>query len=165
MTKSPETQKEHGVEIGQELGHVDVSGTTSADSLVKLAAEVVSAYVSNNNHKVSPQEIPSILQEVHASLSQIKQKVSRLSPGLQKPAVEVEDSVHDDYIVCLEDGRKLKILKRYLRTHFGMSLEEYRTKWNLPSDYPSVAPNYTKKRSKFAKDIRLGHSRKKKAKK
>ena len=141
----------------------DPGAVSAADKLMDLATQIVAAYMGN--HKTPPTEIPKILKIVHESLTHLKQKSITICPTSQKPAVSIKDSVQDDYIVCLEDGQKLKILKRYLRTHFGMTPEEYRMKWNLPMDYPMVAPNYTKQRSRFAKAIGLGHHRIRRARK
>ena len=127
--------------------------TASAD-LIDLAAEIVSAYVSNNS--VPAQDLPTLIAEVHRALSSTHQGVNQPEPEPLKPAVNPKKSVFPDYIVCLEDGKKLKMLKRHLRTTYDMTPEEYRSKWNLPPDYPMVAPNYARQRSDFAKKIGLG---------
>ena len=118
-----------------------------------LTTDIVSAFVSNNS--VPAGELQDLLVNTFATLT------SLTAPGEadktdQKPAVPVKKSITDDYIICLEDGKKLKMLKRYLRTQYDMSPEEYRRKWGLPADYPMVAPNYAKRRSEFAKSIGLG---------
>jgi predicted transcriptional regulator len=134
----------------------DLSGVaTGADSdLIELSTEIVCAYVSHN--ALSPTDLPKLIAEVHSALnglhsSEIPEPVEEL-----KPAVPVRKSVAPDYIICLEDGKKFKSLKRHLRTHYNMSPEEYRDKWGLPADYPMVAPNYSATRSRLAKDNGLG---------
>ncbi|MEM9013999.1 MAG: MucR family transcriptional regulator [Pseudomonadota bacterium] len=130
-----------------------------ASESIALTTEIVAAYVSNNSVQTS--ELPLLLNDVFATLSGLATKGV---PGLnlQDPAVPINKSVTPDFVICLEDGKKLKMLKRYLRTHFDMSPEEYRHKWGLPADYPMVAPNYAKRRSQFAKDIGLGTAKTKK---
>jgi len=121
--------------------------------LLELTSDIVSAYLSNND--TPRNEIPQLIQEVYVGLNLVKsQPTARL--GTPVPAVPVEDSVTPDHIVCLEDGKKLKMIKRHLRAVYNMSIEEYRQRWGLPADYPAVAPNYAKKRSKLAKVIGLG---------
>lgn len=124
----------------------------SDEGMLKMTADVVSAYVGNNS--LSPTQIPDVIKTVYGSLNALsEQKAANAAP---KPAVPVRRSVTPDYIICLEDGKKLKMLKRHLRTTYGMSPEDYRAKWGLPADYPMVAPNYAKQRSDFAKRIGLG---------
>lgn len=125
--------------------------------LVDLAAEIVSAYVSNNTVPVS--ELPSLIAEVHRALSNTRTGRHEPEPEPLKPAVNPKKSVFPDYIVCLEDGKKFKSLKRHLRTHYDLSPEEYREKWALPADYPMVAPNYAAARSALAKKMGLGQQR------
>jgi len=127
-----------------------------ADDLLKFASEIVAAYVSNNPIPVS--EIPAMIKSVHATLGGLAGGVSTETPTALKPAVPVKKSVTPEYIVCLEDGKKLKMLKRYLRSRYDLTPEEYRAKWGLPADYPMVAPNYAAQRSEFAKKIGLGKS-------
>jgi predicted transcriptional regulator len=128
---------------------------TGADNdLIELSAEIVSAYVSHNS--LSPTDLTKLIGEVHTALrglqgGEVVEPVEEL-----KPAVPVKKSVANDYIVCLEDGKKFKSLKRHLRTHYNLSPEEYREKWGLPADYPMVAPNYSATRSRLAKDNGLG---------
>ena len=122
------------------------------DSLL-FTTDIVAAYVSNNS--VSPDQLNTLIKDVHQTIKAIASSNSSLTAD-QAPAVSVKKSVTPDHIICLEDGKKLKMLKRYLRTQYGLSPEEYRRKWDLPSDYPMVAPNYAKRRSQFAKDIGLG---------
>ncbi|HEY1877777.1 MAG TPA: MucR family transcriptional regulator [Rhizomicrobium sp.] len=126
-------------------------GTDSEDDILKLVAEIVAAYVSKN--PVAAHELPAIIKNVHATLGGFNNEEQALP---RQPAVSVKKSVQDDYIVCLEDGKKLKMLKRYLRARYKLSPDEYRARWNLPPDYPMVAPNYAQRRSDFAKKIGLG---------
>jgi predicted transcriptional regulator len=130
--------------------------TERNDSLENMAlvAEIVAAYVSNNHMEVS--ELPAFMQQVHQSLSNISSGRSFFLHGRSDPVVAIEDSVQPDYIVCLEDGRRLKMLKRHLKTAYGMTPDQYRERWGLSADYPMVAPNYAKRRSALAKDIGLG---------
>ncbi len=127
--------------------------TISHGDTLNLTTEIVSAFVSNNS--VPADQLQDLLQATYATLSSLAGGTES-APTNQKPAVPVKKSVTDDYIICLEDGKKLKMLKRYLRTQYDMSPEDYRRKWNLPADYPMVAPNYAKRRSEFAKKIGLG---------
>ena len=127
------------------------------DEVLRMVASVVSAYLSHN--PLPATEIPELIRTVHRSLLGVQAEAPAPEVNAAKPAVAPRRSVHDDYIVCLEDGKKLKMLKRYLRTKFNMSPDEYRTKWGLAPDYPMVAPNYSKQRSKFAKNIGLGRRR------
>ena len=129
--------------------------STSAD-ILRMTAEVVAAYVRNN--PLPTAELSSIINTVHESLSALDGNVAPKAEP-QRPAVSIRRSVQPDHIVCLEDGKKLKMLKRHLRTTYGLSPEEYRAKWGLPPDYPMVAPNYAKQRSEFAKQIGLGRKR------
>jgi predicted transcriptional regulator len=127
-----------------------------SDELLKLSSEIVAAYVSNNPVPVS--DLPQMIKSVHATLGGLAGAAPMDLLTNQKPAVPVKKSIHPDYIVCLEDGKKLKMLKRYLRSRYGLSPEDYRAKWGLPPDYPMVAPNYAAQRSEFAKKIGLGRS-------
>ena len=123
--------------------------------LIELSSGIVSAYVSHN--ALSPTDLTRLISEVHGALRALQSnEVPAPPPEELKPAVSVRKSVAPDYIVCLEDGKKFKSLKRHLRTHYNMSPEEYREKWGLPTDYPMVAPNYSATRSKLAKDNGLG---------
>jgi len=121
-----------------------------------MTAELVGAYVRNN--LLPTAELSSIISTVHGSLAALNGS-GALRAAPQRPAVSIRRSLQPDYIVCLEDGKKLKMLKRHLRTTYGLSPEEYRAKWGLPPDYPMVAPNYAKQRSEFAKQIGLGRKR------
>ncbi len=127
---------------------------TCNEEIVELTADVISAYVSNNPVPVS--ELPALIAQVHQSLSALTGEVSAPVEETQKPAVNPKRSVHDDFIVCLEDGKKFKSLKRHLMTHHELTPEQYREKWDLPRDYPMVAPAYAAARSSFAKQIGLG---------
>jgi len=129
----------------------------SAREMVRLVADVVAAYVSYNN--VPGSEVPDLIRTVHGSFGELggTEKADPATPA--KPAVPIRRSIQDDHLVCLEDGKKLKMLKRYLRTKYNLTPEEYRRKWGLPPDYPMVAPNYSKQRSSFAKKIGLGRRR------
>jgi predicted transcriptional regulator len=124
------------------------------DDLVQLTAEIVSAYVSNN--KIESSEIGKLIEEVHVALKRAPNASATQEPEPPVPAVPIRKSVTPDYIVSLEDGRKFKSLKRHLQGTYGMTPEEYRTKWGLPRDYPMVAPNYAKARSDLAKKMGLG---------
>jgi predicted transcriptional regulator len=124
------------------------------DGLLEMTTRIVASYVGRNG--VAPDEIADVIRSVHRSLTGLNQVEPERPAEKPKAAVPVARSVTDDYIICLEDGKKLKMLKRYLRSNFGLSPEEYRKRWNLPSDYPMVAPNYAKRRSDFAKQIGLG---------
>ena len=125
--------------------------------LVELTADVVSAYVGNN--PVSTTELPVLINEVHKALTGVAMAASEPPAPELKPAVNPKKSVFRDYIVCLEDGKKFKSLKRHLRSHFDMSPEEYREKWGLAPDYPMVAPAYSERRSALAKEKGLGRKK------
>jgi predicted transcriptional regulator len=131
--------------------------TEEQDHLIELTAEIVSAYVSNNS--IASAELSSLIGDVHAALHRTAAGVAEPEPEPVKPAVPVRKSITPDYIICLEDGKKFKSLKRHLRTHYDLTPEEYREKWGLPSDYPMVAPNYAKARSNLAKEMGLGQKR------
>lgn len=122
--------------------------------IIEMTADIVSAYVGNNS--VSASELPNLIQSVHRALSSVTGGGEAQQAAPKEPAVPIKKSIHPDYIVCLEDGRKFKSLKRHLRTKYNMSPEEYRAKWGLPKDYPMVAPNYAKARSDLAKQMGLG---------
>ena len=128
------------------------------DTLLTLTADIVAAHVSNNS--VAVNDLPNLIQNVHAALRGIS--VSRAAPEARpEPKVSIRSSVKPDYIVCLEDGKKQKMLKRHLMTNHGMTPDEYRQKWGLSSDYPMVAPNYAEQRRALAKSIGLGTKRRK----
>ena len=128
----------------------------SSESLLRLTADIVAAYLSENS--VPAGEIPGLVRSVHSAMTGLGQpEASPAKPAeKQKPAVPISRSVQNDHIVCLEDGKQLKMLKRYLRSRYDLSPEEYRRKWGLAADYPMVAPAYAQRRSDFAKQIGLG---------
>ncbi len=127
------------------------------DSLIELTADVVAAYVSNN--PVPATDLPNLIAEVHAALGRVSGSVEAVVVEKQKPAVNPKKSIHDDYLICLEDGKKFKSLKRHLMTHYGLTPDEYREKWGLDASYPMVAPNYAEARSALAKKMGLGRKR------
>ncbi|MEM6858363.1 MAG: MucR family transcriptional regulator [Pseudomonadota bacterium] len=127
--------------------------TELKETLITLTSDIVAAHVSNND--VAVDDVPSLITNVFGALSGLGEEAEAVEER-PEPAVSVRASVKPDYIVCLEDGKKLKMLKRYLRTNYEMTPEEYRARWNLPSDYPMVAPNYAEKRRDLAKKIGLG---------
>lgn len=153
------------------LGQEDRNGDMS-DEILKATAQLVSSYVSK--HQISKEELLSLIHEVGASLTKIRaSERSSVAPQLvnqgvssplsqwsgrspEDPVVPIEDSIQDDYIVCLEDGKQLKMLKRHLKSFYNMTPEDYRRKWNLPEDYPMVCRNYSRRRSDLAKDSGLG---------
>ncbi len=130
------------------------------DQLIELAADIVSAYVSNN--VVAVPDLSKVIIDVHAALRSIATGEAEAKAEPQKPAVPPRKSITPDYIICLEDGKKFKSLKRHLRAHYDLSPEEYREKWGLAIDYPIVAPNYAAARSALAKQMRLGQQRRRK---
>ena len=129
--------------------------------LLEMTADIVSAYVGNNT--VSAETLPSLIASIHAALSGVSNGPVEAEPEPKEPAVPIRKSINPDFLICLEDGRKFKSLKRHLRTKYDMSPEEYRTKWGLPKDYPMVAPNYAKARSDLAKQMGLGQGGRKPA--
>jgi len=137
----------------------DAADTPSrnSDMLIELTADVVAAYVSNNPVPVG--ELPSLIADVHAALGRVGTTAEQPPVDKQKPAVNPKRSVHDDYIICLEDGKKFKSLKRHLMTHYGLTPDQYREKWGLEATYPMVAPNYASARSALAKKMGLGRKR------
>lgn len=134
-----------------------MSDTAGSNHYIELTADVVAAYVSNNS--VPAGDLPTLIKDIFSALHRVTTDATAAPAEAPKPAVPTKKSVTDDYIVCLEDGRKFKSLKRHLRTQYNMSPEEYREKWNLPADYPMVAPNYAKARSNLAKQMGLGQQR------
>lgn len=124
-----------------------------SEALITLTSDIVAAHVSNNDVAVA--DVPALISSVYSALSKLGEPAVETEQK-PEPAVSVRTSVKPDYIVCLEDGKKLKMLKRYLRTNYNMSPEEYRARWGLPADYPMVAPNYAEKRRDLAKKIGLG---------
>ncbi len=127
---------------------------TAEDELLRMTAEVVSAYVSNNT--LATAQLGDIIQAVYNSLRGLEGQVAEMAAEPLKPAVPVRKSVTPEFLICLEDGKKLKMLKRHLRSTYNLTPDEYRTKWGLAPDYPMVAPKYAEQRSEFAKKIGLG---------
>ena len=138
--------------MSNEMGH---------DMLITLTADIVAAHVSNNSVAVS--DLAALIENVHGALSGLSEKEAEAARP--EPAVSVRSSIKPDYIVCLEDGKKLKMLKRHLMTHYGMTPDDYRQRWGLRADYPMVAPNYAKTRRELAKKIGLGTARTKSGRK
>ena len=139
------------------------SDTNESLNIMSMVSEIVSSYVSN--HEVKQENVPSFIQQIYQSLTRLNsQQTFRFAPR-SEPAVPIDQSVQSDYIVCLEDGLKLKMLKRHLKTSYNMTPDQYRERWNLPSNYPMVAPDYAKRRSTIAKGIGLGTRRGEKQKK
>ena len=137
------------------MSNEDVSLGRTED-ILKLASDIVAAYVSNNPVPVS--ELPGMIRSVHATLGGLSGVDGLDVLTSQKPAVPVKKSITPDYLICLEDGKKLKMLKRYLRSRFKLTPDQYRAKWGLPADYPMVAATYAARRSEFAKKIGLGRT-------
>ena len=134
-----------------------MSENTSGGTFIKLTADIVSAYVSNNS--VPSSDLPALIGQVHSALTRVSSGQGESPAEPPKPAISVKKSITADHIVCLEDGKKFKSLKRHLRTQYGMTPEQYREKWGLPADYPMVAPNYAVARSHLAKQMGLGQQR------
>ena len=135
-----------------------MSENANSSTYIELAADIVSAYVSNNS--VAAGDLASLISDVHSALKRVTSGASASNMEAQRPAISAKKSIADSYLICLEDGKKFKSLKRHLRTKFNLSPEHYREKWGLPSDYPMVAPNYAKARSLLAKEMGLGQQRK-----
>src|SRR5438445_9666646 len=138
----------------QEIKMPDTENTN--DTLLTLTADIVAAHVSNNS--VAVNDLPNLIQNVHGALSAIAGSSAAAEPK-PEPKVSIRSSIKPDYIVCLEDGKKLKMLKRHLMTHYNMTPDQYRQKWGLSADYPMVAPNYAEQRRTLAKSIGLGTKR------
>jgi predicted transcriptional regulator len=134
-----------------------MADTVHEDNLIELTAEIVSAYVSNNS--IASNDVPSLIGEIHMALHRTATGGIETEQEPLRPAVPIKRSVTPDSIICLEDGKKFKSLKRHLRTHYDLTPEEYREKWGLPADYPMVAPNYAKARSALAREMGLGQKR------
>jgi predicted transcriptional regulator len=134
------------------------SNVTQGNMLIELTADVVAAYVSNNPVPVS--ELPNLIADIHAALGRVGTAAEQAPAEKPKPAVSPKKSVHDDFIICLEDGKKFKSLKRHLMTHYSLTPDQYREKWGLDATYPMVAPNYAAARSQLAKKMGLGRKRK-----
>lgn len=137
--------------------HLDDYDPDTEAMLIQMTSSVVSAYVSNN--PVQASDLPSLIERVHTTMRDLSQPLIEDEPVKLEPAVSVRKSITPDYLICLEDGKRFKSLKRHLRSKYDMSPEEYREKWGLPMDYPMVAPNYAKQRSELAKKMGLGQSR------
>lgn len=133
--------------------------TELQETMITLTADIVAAHVSNNS--VSVNDLPTLISNVHGALTALTGPAPVEPTAKQEPAVSVRASIKPDYVVCLEDGKKLKMLKRHLMTHYNLTPEQYRTKWGLPADYPMVAPNYAEQRRTLAKSIGLGTKRRK----
>jgi predicted transcriptional regulator len=129
---------------------------TNEDTLLTLTADIVAAHVSNNS--VAVNDLPNLIQNVHGALSSIAGSAAAAEPK-PEPKVSIRSSIKPDYIVCLEDGKRLKMLKRHLMTHYNLTPDQYRQKWGLSADYPMVAPNYAEQRRTLAKSIGLGTKR------
>ena len=139
-----------------------MSDTAANGNYIELTAEIVSAYVSNNT--VPASEIPGLINQVHAALARVSGNSGDVAAEPLKPAISVKKSITPEHIVCLEDGKKFKSLKRHLRTQYNMTPEQYREKWGLGADYPMVAPNYAAARSQLAKQMGLGQQRRRRSK-
>lgn len=132
--------------------NLSVSDPSTSNTILELTAEVVSSHLSNN--KVEVNDLPTLIREVYSTLASVEMPTNDMAQS--EPAVAIKKSVTADYIICLEDGRKMKMLKRHLNTAHNMTPQEYRKRWNLPAEYPMVAPNYAKQRSNLAKKFWLG---------
>ena len=133
-----------------------VDTTEMQETFITLTADIVAAHVSNNS--VAVNDLPTLIANVHGALAKLSSPVAPLE-AKQEPAVSIRASIKPDYVVCLEDGKKLKMLKRHLMTHYNLTPDQYRAKWNLPADYPMVAPNYAEQRRTLAVKIGLGTKR------
>jgi predicted transcriptional regulator len=132
----------------------DIDEDVVTEDALRMTSDIVASYVANN--KLAPEQVSELIRSVHKAIESLTQEEPEKAPEKPKPAVPISKSVHNDYIVCLEDGKRLKMLKRYLRSTYNMSPEDYRRRWGLPVDYPMVAPSYAARRSEFAKRIGLG---------
>jgi predicted transcriptional regulator len=148
--------KGNGINRGKIHGRLMAESSELTETLITLTADIVSAHVSNNS--VAVNDLPQLIQNVHNALNGLGSKPEE-PPVKLEPAVSIRSSIKPDYIVCLEDGKKLKMLKRHLMTHYQMTPDEYRQKWGLNADYPMVAPNYAEQRRTLAKKIGLGTKR------
>ena len=142
------------VQKGKHMSENAAPENISKEQLLEMTTEIVSAYVGNNT--IAAGELNELIVSIHVSLHNLTTGGVEVEPEPIKPAVPVRRSVTPDYLICLEDGKRLKMLKRHLRTTYGLSPDDYRAKWGLPADYPMVAPNYAQQRSEFAKKIGLG---------
>ena len=142
------------VQKGKHMSENAAPENIAKEQLLEMTTEIVSAYVGNNT--IAAGELNELIVSIHDSLHNLTTGGVEVEPEPIKPAVPVRRSVTPDYLICLEDGKRLKMLKRHLRTTYGLSPDDYRAKWGLPADYPMVAPNYAQQRSEFAKKIGLG---------
>lgn len=133
--------------------------TELQETMITLTADIVAAHVSNNS--VAVNDLPVLIANVHGALTALTGPAAAEPTAKQEPAVSIRASIKPDYVVCLEDGKKLKMLKRHLMTHYNLTPDQYRAKWGLPADYPMVAPNYAEQRRTLAKSIGLGTKRRK----
>ncbi|MCF2513534.1 MucR family transcriptional regulator [Sphingomonas sp. G124] len=140
------------------LGNLNMDAQGNDDTLITLTADIVAAHVSNNS--VAVNDLPQLIQNVHGALSGLSGS-GAAAEAKPEPKVSIRSSIKPDYIVCLEDGKRLKMLKRHLMTHYQMTPDQYRQKWGLAADYPMVAPNYAEQRRMLAKSIGLGTKRRK----
>ncbi len=161
-TDEPQRQSVHDLPKGWSFAKNRKTKTMAISEdqsgLIELTADIVSAYVSNNT--VSAAEVPGLIGEIYSALTRVGSGVVLAPTEPAKPAVNPKKSITPDYLICLEDGKKFKSLKRHLRTMYNLSPEQYREKWGLPSDYPMVAPSYAEARSRLAKEMGLGQKRK-----
>ncbi len=139
-----------------------MSENNASANFIELAADIVSAYVSNNS--VPAGDLPALIHDVHSALTRVTSNAAPVALEPPKPAVPIKKSITNDYIICLEDGKQFKSLKRHLRTQYNLSPDAYREKWGLPPDYPMVAPNYAIARSNLAKQMGLGQQRRRRGK-
>ncbi len=146
-----------------EEGIILMGGEVDRQELVELTADIVSAYVTDNT--VVGQDVPMLISEVHEALVKAAQNRTAERSEELKPAVPIKKSISNEFLICLEDGKKFRSLKRHLMSHYNLTPEEYREKWNLPRDYPMVAPGYAKQRSELAKSMGLGQRKTARAKK
>jgi predicted transcriptional regulator len=133
-----------------------VAPKIAEEELLRMTTDVVAAYVRNNTLPTA--QLAEVINAVYSSLKSLEGQVAQVQPELRKPAIPIRKSVTPEFLICLEDGKKLKMLKRHLRSTYNMTPDEYRSKWGLAPDYPMVAPNYAERRSEFAKKIGLGRS-------
>ena len=134
-----------------------IDSTPGHEKVLEILGQIVSSYIGNSNHSMNESGVGEFIKQVYATLINLDKSTQK--KNVSQAPVSIEDSITPDYIVCLEDGKKLKMLKRHLRTSYGLTPERYRERWNLPVDYPMVAPNYAKKRSSLAKTNGLGQAR------
>ena len=142
--------------LGSTVMQINSQENQNSHDLLAMTVSIVSSFVKGN--LVTVENLPNLIKSVHASLASLETGIDKAGPR-PDPAVSIKNSITADHIICLEDGRKLKMLKRYLRSRYNMTPEDYRTRWNLPLDYPMVAPNYARRRSEFAKEIGLGRKK------